>query len=141
MLMTLPSGARTKNRRTPQALSLSGAKCPGQRSSACSVELLTAYSHTAQAADLNISHTAALSRPARTPRPTATSPWNLRDRLTERDSAKLITAYRDGATAGSLATAYALSLSSVKRLLRTAGVRRTPPIRQSERAMPAVTHP
>jgi hypothetical protein len=29
---------------------------------------------------------------------TATRPWSLRDRLTERDIAELITAYSDGAT-------------------------------------------
>jgi response regulator of citrate/malate metabolism len=63
----------------------------------------------------------------RTPRPTAKRPWSLRDRLTERDITKLITAYRNGATAASLATAHGLSLKSVKRLLRTAGVRRTLP--------------
>jgi hypothetical protein len=41
--------------------------------------------------------------------------------------ADLITAYRDGATAASLAAAHGVSLKSVKRLLRTAGIRRTPP--------------
>jgi hypothetical protein len=68
----------------------------------------------------------ALASPVRAPRPTATRPWSLRDRLTERDIAELGTAYRDGATAASLAADYALSLKSVRRLLHTAGVRRTP---------------
>ncbi|MDQ4020564.1 MAG: hypothetical protein M3257_02795 [Actinomycetota bacterium] len=64
----------------------------------------------------------------------------LRDRLTERDIAELITAYRDGATAASLAD-YALSLKGVKRLLHTAGVRRTPPTRRATKATPVATHP
>ena len=51
-------------------------------------------------------------------------PWSLRDRLDERDIAELITAYREGATAASLTAAHGVSLSSVKRLLHTAGVRR-----------------
>ena len=63
----------------------------------------------------------------RTPRPSAKPPWSLHDSLSERDIAELITAYRDGTTAASLATTHGLSLQSVKRLLRTAGVRRTPP--------------
>ena len=53
----------------------------------------------------------------------AKRPWSLRERL---DIAELITAYRDGATAASLATTHSVSLPSVKRLLRTAGVRRAP---------------
>ncbi len=103
------------------------------------VELLTAYSHTAQAADLRLCHTAALSSPVRTQRPTATRPWSLHDRLTERDTTKPITSYREGTTAASLAADYALSLSSVKRLLRTAGVRRTPPIRRPAKTTPVAT--
>jgi hypothetical protein len=50
-------------------------------------------------------------------------------------------AYRAGATARDLAIAHDLRLSSVKRLLRIAGVRRTPPTRQSEKVMLAATHP
>jgi hypothetical protein len=87
------------------------------------VELLTAYSHSTQAADLRLCHTVALASPARTPRPTATCPWSLRERLTERDIAELITAYRDGATATSLAATHDVSLRSVKRLLHAAGIR------------------
>ncbi len=74
-------------------------------------------------------------------RPSTKRPWSLREHLDECDIAKLITAYRDGATARDLASAYDLSLSSIKRLLRIAGVRRTPPTRQPEKAMPAATHP
>jgi signal transduction histidine kinase len=91
------------------------------------VELLTAYSHSAQAADLQLCHTVTLISPVRAPRPGAQRPWSLRDRLGERVIADLITAYRDGATAASLAAAHGVSLKSVKRLLRTAGIRRTPP--------------
>jgi hypothetical protein len=104
----------------------------------CLVEVLAAYSHTAQAADV---HAWAFTSHVRTPRPTATRPWSLRDRLTERDIAKLITAYREGTTAASLAADYALSLSSVKRLLHTAGVRRTPPIRRAAKTTPVTTYP
>jgi hypothetical protein len=88
------------------------------------VEVLAAYSHSTPAADLRLCHTAALTNPARAPRPSAKRPWSLRDRLDERDIVNLITAYREGATATSLAAAYGLSLESVKRLLHTADVRR-----------------
>jgi hypothetical protein len=90
---------------------------------------------------LRLCHTVALPSPVPTPRPTATRPWSLRERLTERDIAELINAYRDGTTAASLAAAYALSLKSVKRLLRTAGVRRTPPTQRAMKATPVATHP
>jgi hypothetical protein len=82
----------------------------------------------------------ALTSRARTPRPTATRPWSLRDRLTERTIAELITAYRDGATAASLAADYALSLKTVRRLLHTGGVRRKPPTRRATKATPVATH-
>ena len=106
-----------------------------------SVELLTAYSHSAQATHLRLCHTMALTSPACTPRPSAKRPWSLRERLDERDIADLITAYRDGATATSLAAAHGVSLKSVKRLLHAAGIRRTPPTRRSAKATPAATHP
>ena len=60
-------------------------------------------------------------------------PWSVRERLDERDITELITAYRNGATAASLASTHSVSLSSVKRLLRTAGARRTPSTRGSEK--------
>src|SRR4051794_16620336 len=75
-----------------------------------SVEVLAAYSHSAQATDLQLCRTAALTSPVRAPKPSAKRPWSLRDRLDERDIADLITAYRDGATAASLATTQGLSL-------------------------------
>jgi mutator family transposase len=65
-------------------------------------------------------------------------PWNC---LGNRRPTRLITAYRDGATAASLATAHGLSLKSVKRLLHSAGVRRTPPTRRATKATPVATHP
>src|SRR2546423_14831438 len=86
---------------------------PGQRLGRSSVEVLAAYSHSAQAADLRLCHTVALTNPVGTPRPSVKRPWSLRDRLDERDIAALITAYRDGATAASLAAAHGLSLKSV----------------------------
>jgi len=68
----------------------------------------------------------ALASSVHAARANAKRPWSLRERLDERDIAELITAYRDGATAASLATTHSVSLPSVKRLLRTAGVRRAP---------------
>jgi hypothetical protein len=68
-------------------------------------------------------------------------PWRLRDRLDEGDIAELITAYRDGATAASLAAAHGVSLKSVKRLLRTAGVRRTSTTQQTTKTTSTTTHP
>ena len=103
------------------------------------MELLTAHSHTAQAADLGHCHTLALTSPVRAARPSTTRPWSLREHLDECDIAKLITAYRDGATAASLATTYGVSITSVKRLLRTAGVRRAPSTRGSEKATSTTT--
>jgi len=83
----------------------------------------------------------ALVSPVRAARPSAKRPWNLRERLDQSEIAELITAYRNGATAASLAAARGVSLSSVKRLLHTAGVRRTPPTPQSTKATPTATHP
>jgi len=76
----------------------------------------------------------------RAPKPSAKPPWSLHERLDEREIAKLITAYRNGATIASLATAHGVSLSSVKRLLRTAGIRRTPSTRGSVKARPTATY-
>jgi len=69
------------------------------------VELLTAYSHSTQTADLRLCHTVALTGLVRAPRSSTKPPWSLRDRVDERDITKLITAYRDGVTAASLAIA------------------------------------
>ena len=91
--------------------------------------VLTAYSHSIQAADLRLCHTEVLASPVCAPRSNARRPWSLRERLDDRDIANLITAYRDGATAVSLAAAHGVSLKSVKRLLHTAGVHRTPSTR------------
>jgi hypothetical protein len=77
----------------------------------------------------------------RAARPSTKRPWSLRERLDERDIAELITAYRDGATAASLATTHSVSLTSVKRLLHTASVRRTPSTRGPEKATPTTTSP
>jgi hypothetical protein len=82
----------------------------------------------------------ALVSTVRAPKPSAKRPWSLRERLDERDIANLITAYRNGATAASLAATHSVSLRSVKRLLHTAGVRRTPPTPQSTKAIPTGTH-
>ncbi|MBV9059782.1 MAG: hypothetical protein JOZ09_11550 [Pseudonocardiales bacterium] len=103
------------------------------------VEVLASYSHSVQAADMQLCHTVALANPECPARPRAMRPWSLRDRLDERGLAELTTGYRDGATAASLASTHGVSLSSVKRLLRAAGVRRTPSTRGSERATPTTT--
>ena len=68
----------------------------------------------------------ALTNPTHTARSSTQCPWSLRERLDEHEIAELITGYRRGATAASLATAHGVSLSGVKRLLRTAGISRTP---------------
>jgi 2,4-dienoyl-CoA reductase-like NADH-dependent reductase (Old Yellow Enzyme family) len=83
----------------------------------------------------------ALTNPVRTARPSTQCPWSLRERLDEREITELITAYREGATAASLATIHGVSLSSVKRLLHTAGVRRTPSTRGPAKARPTITYP
>jgi hypothetical protein len=105
------------------------------------VEILTAYSHSTPAGDLQLCHTMALTSPVRAARPSTKRPWSLRKRLNEREIAELITAYRKGTTAASLATTHSVSLTSVKRLLRIAGVRRAPSTRRSEKATPTTTSP
>jgi hypothetical protein len=113
----------------------------GGKRNPAKLELLTAYSHSVQATDRQLCRTIALASPARAARPSAKRPWNLRERLDEREIAKLITAYRDGATAASLATTHSVSLRSVKRLLRSADVRRAPSTREPTKATPTATHP
>jgi hypothetical protein len=110
-------------------------------SGTCSVELLTAYSHSVQAADLRHCHTIVLASPACAARPSTKPPWSLHERLDERKITELITAYRDGTTAASLATTHGVSLRSVKRLLHTAGARRAPSTRGSLKAIPTTTYP
>ena len=105
------------------------------------MELLTAYSHSTQASDLRLWHPVALTGLVRAPRPSTKPPWSLRERLGERELAELITGYRNGATAASLATTHNVSLASVKRLLRTASVRRAPSTRGSEKPTPTTTSP
>ena len=105
------------------------------------MELLATYSHTTQAADLLLCHAVLHTSTACGPRSSAQRPWRLRDRLDERDIAELITAYREGATATSLAAAHGVSLKSVKRILHTAGIRRTTPTRQAPKATLTTAHP
>src|SRR5262249_26960134 len=107
------------------------------------VEILTTYSHSAQAADLRICILAATRNRRPETKATTTTPWSLRERLSDDMIRTMACAYRAGATAPAraLAIAHDLSLSSVKRLLRIAGVRRTSPTRQATKATPATTHP
>ena len=95
------------------------------------MEVLATYSHSTQVADLLLCHTMALTSPVRVLKSSAKPPWSLHERLDERDIAELITAYRDGTTAASLTATHGVSLRSVKRLLHTAGIRRTSPTRQA----------
>jgi hypothetical protein len=105
------------------------------------VEILAAYSHTTQAVDLRF----CVSTPTRDQcpetKPATTAPWSLRKRLSDDMIQAMTCAYGAGATARELAATYDLSLSSIKRHLRTAGVRRPPPTGQSEKATLAATYP
>jgi hypothetical protein len=105
------------------------------------VELLAAYSHSTQAADLHICVLAATRNRRPEIESATTTPWSLRERLSDDVIRATAEAYRAGATARDLAAAHDLSLSSVKRLLRLAGVRRTPPTRQATKSAPVATHP
>jgi hypothetical protein len=53
--------------------------------------------------------------------------WRVTDRLSETDLSGLIISYRAGTTADALAERFKISKSSVKRLLRQHGIRRTVP--------------
>jgi hypothetical protein len=89
------------------------------------VDLLTAYSHSVRAADLQICvHTATREQRPDT-EPARTAPWSLRERLSDEVIRAMACAYRGGATARELAVAHNLGLSSVKRLLHTAKVRKS----------------
>ncbi len=69
------------------------------REHAEAVEVLAAYSHSTQSADLPLCAKVELNRPSSAPEPSARRPWRLRDRFTEGDIADLITAYRDASLA------------------------------------------
>jgi hypothetical protein len=88
------------------------------------VEVLTAYSHTTQLADLQRCGSGRPATAAPGDLTAAKRAWSLRDRLDEHTRADLIAAYRTGATGASLAGAHGLSLRSVKRLVAAAGGRR-----------------
>jgi hypothetical protein len=72
-------------------------------SKAAGVEVLAAYSHSAQAAELWLCHTLALTSPV-CPETEAKRPGSLQDRLDERDLADRIAGYREGVTRHSRAT-------------------------------------
>jgi uncharacterized protein YcbK (DUF882 family) len=88
------------------------------------VEVLAAYSHTTQLADLQRCLNARRSDAVSAAPPAPKRLWSLRDRLDERTRTDLIAAYRAGTTAASLAATHGLSLRSVKRLLAATGVHR-----------------
>src|SRR5688500_15695263 len=89
------------------------------------VEVLVAHSHSAQAADLHLcrQETFLKKRPRR--RPATRRAWSLTERLDEAQVLTIVENYLSGATAAQLATAYGLSLSSLKRLLRSAQATKT----------------
>jgi transposase len=53
--------------------------------------------------------------------------WRVSDRLSETDLCSLVSGYRAGTTARELAEQFNISKSSVKRLLREQGIRRSAP--------------
>ena len=55
------------------------------------------------------------------------SVWRVSDRLSETDLCSLVSSYRAGTTARELAEQFNISKSSIKRLLRERGLRRTAP--------------
>lgn len=53
--------------------------------------------------------------------------WRVSERLSETDLSGLVASYRAGTTANALAEQFNISKSSIKRLLRERGIRRTTP--------------
>jgi DNA-directed RNA polymerase specialized sigma24 family protein len=84
------------------------------------VEVLIAYSHSAQAPDLHL----CLQDPSTSRRTkrrlVPKQAWSLSDRLNDAQRLAIVDAYLAGATAARLAAAHDLSLSSLKRILRSA---------------------
>jgi hypothetical protein len=84
------------------------------------VEVLAAYSHLVQTSDLRLClQGASVSRRSKR-RSADKQPWSLSDRIDEAQRLSIADAYRSGTTAARLAATYDLSLSSVKRILRSA---------------------
>jgi DNA-directed RNA polymerase specialized sigma24 family protein len=84
------------------------------------VEVLVAYSHSVQAPDLYYClEFASVNRRSKR-RPVTKRAWSLSDRLNEAQRLAIVDDYLSGATAARLAAAYGLSLSSLKRILRSA---------------------
>jgi DNA invertase Pin-like site-specific DNA recombinase len=85
------------------------------------VEVLAAYSHSAQASELRLCVQDASAKKRLTRRPVTRQQWSLTDRLNEAQILAIVHAYLSGATAAQLAAAYGLSLSSLKRIFQSAG--------------------
>ena len=81
---------------------------------------LAAYSHSKKASDLHLclERASASRRPAR--RSAVKQAWSLSNRLSEVQVLAIVDAYLSGATAARLAATHDLSLSSLKRILRSA---------------------
>ena len=84
------------------------------------MEVLAAYSHSAQASDLDLCLQEASANRRPKSLPVEKQVWSLSDRLSEAQRLAIVDAYRAGATAARLATDHDLSLSSLKRILRSA---------------------
>jgi hypothetical protein len=82
------------------------------------VEVLTAYSHTTEASDLQRCRLRMTPVPLPDTDRTTATPWNVRERLGDAGIQAIIDARRDGATLVCLTKTYGVSLSSVKRLIR-----------------------
>lgn len=114
------SGNEREGTRTPEKH-----ECPGQRLQPGSVELLIAYSHTVQAADLHGCVLTATQEQRPKTKSATPAPWSIRERLSDDMIQAMGCAYSAGAAALELAVAHDLSLSSVKRLLRTTKARKS----------------
>ena len=84
------------------------------------MEVLASYSHSVQAPDLHLclQEASVNQRPKR--RPADKRSWRLSDRLDDVQRLAIVDACRSGATAARLAANHDLSLSSLKRILRSA---------------------
>ena len=84
------------------------------------MEVPVAYSHSAQASDLRLCVQGASAKQRLTRWPVARQVWRLTNRPSETQIRAIVHAYLSGVTAAQLAAAHGLSLSSLKRILRSA---------------------
>jgi hypothetical protein len=84
------------------------------------VEVLASYSHYEHASELRLCVQDASVKQRPTRRPVARQQWRLTDRLSQEQTFAIVHAFLSGATAAQLAAVYGVSLSSLKRILRSA---------------------